>query len=92
MVTDHRAEHPRDVPGCWKCRMGVGRRSTVAGTYRTRQGTDPTRIVPIIADDGPRRGHQVGAYTQHWDGRQDATIRPPTIAVRSSVDTTGEST
>lgn len=34
-----------------------------------------TRTGAIVADEGPLRGHTVGATRDHWDGRRDAKVR-----------------
>lgn len=80
----HRDVHPVDVADCWQCRMGVGRRSSVAATQRIRHGADPTRRHDVIRDDGPLRGTVGGWHTEHWDGRQDATVTPAAVRVRAT--------
>jgi hypothetical protein len=64
--------------------MGVGRRSAAVATNRISQGPDPTRRVPVTADDGPRRGRRAGWHTEHMDGRQDATVTPAMVTVRAT--------
>ncbi len=49
-------------------------------SFARHRGT--SRTVPVVADDGPRRGTEVGAKTEHWDGRTDAVARVETIRMR----------
>ncbi len=60
----------------WQARIGVGERC--AG-YGPRTG--PTRIRPVIADDGPLAGRQVGKARDHADGRVDAKATAFTVQV-----------
>lgn len=77
----HRERHPAPVDGCDLCRWAsVG----VAG-HRIRQGADPVRRVPVTREEGPLRGTVGGHLTQHMDGRQDATVTPPVVRVRTAV-------
>ena len=77
----HRDRHPEPVPGCFGCK--VSRLGFQA--LRSRHGADPVQRVPVVADDGPRRGRETGHHDVHWDGRQDATVRAPTLTVQTTV-------
>jgi len=81
-MANHRNTHPDPVEGCFGCKaLGIG-----VQTLQSRHGADPVQRVPVVADDGPRRGRPTGHHTIHWDGRQDATVRAPAVAVRSSTN------
>jgi hypothetical protein len=74
----HRDVHPVDVPGCFGCKcLGIRYQG-----HRSRQGKDPIRRTPAIADHGPRAGKPAGYHTDHWDGRRDATVHPGAVRVR----------
>lgn len=60
-------------------RIGVGERQHLYGRH---VGT--IRHRPVVADDGPLRGHVVGSQTDHWSGRVDATIKRATTVVNKS--------
>lgn len=84
----HRRHHPESVAGCFGCHvstLGYQSHQSRAGGRRA----DPTRAVPVIADDGPRRGEAVGHHTEHWDDRQDATVKAPLVRLtaRTTEDT-----
>lgn len=78
----HRDHHPVPVEGCFGCKVSTigwqGRQSAAGG-----RRSDPTRAVPVVADDGPRRGRQVGQHTEHWDGRQDAQVKAPLVRLKA---------
>jgi hypothetical protein len=77
----HRDIHPTPVPGCFACKiLGLGFQG-----HRARYGADPTRRHDVIAQEGPRQGQIAGWHTEHWDGRQDATVTPSTVRVRTAV-------
>lgn len=80
----HVEDHPFEVPGCWKCRMGVGRSSSVAAMESIRQGKDPIRKKPVRIEEGPHRGSVGGHHTEHKDGRQDAHVHAPQIRIGST--------
>lgn len=76
----HHDRHPNPVPGCFGCKVAT------LGFQGLRSGSaDPTRVHPVVSDDGPRRGRVVGHHTEHWDGRQDATVRPAVMRLRTQV-------
>jgi len=80
-MAHHRDIHPVPVPGCFGCKvLGLGFQG-----LRTRYGSDPTRRHDVTVEEGPRRGRVGGFLTEHWDGRQDATVTPATVAVRATV-------
>jgi hypothetical protein len=62
-------------------RIGVGEPcrafGKLAGTTRTR---------PVVTEEGPTRGTVGGAHIDHWDGRVDAVVSPPTV--KASIPTT----
>lgn len=81
---NHRDRHPTYVDGCDACRWGtVG-----VQTRQIKGGADPVRHKHVIVEDGPRRGTIGGYHTEHWDGRQDATIHAPSTRLVSSIDET----
>lgn len=83
-MASHRWKHPEPVDGCFGCKaLGVG-----VQTLRSRYGPDPVRRMPVVADDGPLRGRPTGYHTQHWDGRQDATIHAPAVAMTARTSET----
>lgn len=55
-------------------RIGVGQPSRA---FLKHKGT--TRRRNVITEEGPHRGTVGGHHTDHWDGRVDATVAPPTI-------------
>lgn len=78
----HPEEHPFfNIPGCWKCRMGVGRPSAMIATQHIRQGSDPVRNVPVRVEEGAHRGKIGGHHTEHMDGRQDAKVYAPQVRI-----------
>jgi hypothetical protein len=80
----HIDEHPVEVPGCWKCRMGVGRSLSNVATHRIRQGKDPIRKKTVQIEEGPHRGKAGGFHTEHMDGRQDAYVNAPQVRIGST--------
>lgn len=80
-MASHRDTHPAHVEGCFGCKA----LTLSVATLKIRHGANPVQRVTVIADDGPRAGRVAGEHTVHWDGRQDATVRPPTVAVRAAV-------
>jgi hypothetical protein len=76
----HRDVHPTDMPGCFGCKaLGIGYQGLLS-----RVGPDPTRRTPVTIEEGPHRGRVGGHHTEHWDGRQDATVTPGAIRVRAT--------
>jgi surface antigen len=80
----HIDDHPSVVNGCWKCRMGVGRSSSVVAFERIRQGKDPIRKKPVRIEEGSHRGKVGGHHTEHMDGRQDAHVNAPQVRIGST--------
>ena len=81
-MAHHREHHPTPVPDCFGCQvLGVGFQGLQA-----RHGADPVQVVPVIADEGPRRGQSTGEHRVHWDGRQDAFVRPGAVGLRATVN------
>ncbi len=81
MGIHQRRTHPRPVEGCDACRWS----SVGVQTLQIREGADPVRHVPVVAEEGPRAGRVVGEHVQHWDGRQDATVHAPAVAMKARV-------
>lgn len=52
---------------------------------RSRVGPDPIRRHPVVAEQGPGRGGTAGWHTEHWDGRQDATVMPRSSRIRAKL-------
>lgn len=77
----HLLSHPSPVPGCFGCKtinQGVQ-------TLQIKFGKDPVQTVPVVTEEGPRRGKVGGQHVVHWDGRQDAKVNPPTLAMETTV-------
>lgn len=77
----HLLSHPSPVPGCFGCqtiRQGVQ-------TLKIKHGADPVQRIPVVTEDGARRGTVGGQHAVHWDGRQDATVRPPQLRIDTKV-------
>lgn len=58
----------------WQERMGIGQRSVGIGPRHI--GTE--RKTPVLAD---ATGKQVGFHTEHWSGRQDATVTSASVTL-----------
>lgn len=56
-------------------RIGVGQRCVALGR------TADTRTRSIVAEEGPRRGREVGTETDHKNGRVDATVFAPSTTI-----------
>jgi hypothetical protein len=82
----HRFRHPTPVEGCNPCRWA----SVGVQTNRMTQGSDPVQRHPVIAEEGPRAGRVSGWHTEHWDGRQDATVTPSVLRLKTQVANTEE--
>jgi len=81
-MAHHRVAHPVDVPGCFGCRcLGIGFQG-----LQSRLGPDPVQTVPVRAEVGPSAGATVGSHMVHWDGRQDANVRAPTVVLKSRTE------
>lgn len=81
-MADHRLAHPVAVDGCFGCKvMGVG-----FGRLKSTLGPDPIQKVPVRADEGRAAGQKIGVHTVHWDGRQDATVRAPTVVMQATTE------
>lgn len=77
----HRSAHPEPVEDCFGCKVqGIGFQG-----LKSRQGADPTRTTPVITEEGPRAGAIGGVKTEHWDGRQDATVHAPALSTTATV-------
>lgn len=73
----HNHEAPK--PDCFGCKVaGLGFQG-----LRSRLGRDPVERVPVVADEGTRAGKAVGRREVHWDGRQDATVFAPRLAIET---------
>lgn len=80
-MANHRDTHPVDVEGCFGCKaLGVS-----VATLRIRHGADPVERVPVVREEGRLAGTVGGYHAKHWDGRQDATVCPPTVALKTRV-------
>lgn len=77
----HTESHPVPVDGCFGCRV----RNVGVQTLQIKYGADPVQTVPVVTEDGAARGRVGGAHRVHWDGRQDATVKPPTLAMETKV-------
>lgn len=64
----------------WKARLGIGQRSTVARLVGG-EGTAQARAVP--RDDAPGFA---GVTTEHWSGRQDATVIGPSTTIHRNLE------
>lgn len=64
----------------WKARLGIGRRSTVA---RLVGGEGTAQARPVMRDDAPG---VAGVETEHWSGRQDATVIGPSMMVNPNLE------
>ncbi len=74
---NHRTTHPEDVPGCFGCKaLGVGFQG-----LQSRRGKDPVETTLVRSDEN---GRTVGAHHEHWDGRRDATVTAPSVAVTTT--------
>lgn len=62
--------------------MGIGERQN---QHHVHAGTAKTW--PVTADDGPARGHTVGAQREHWSGRVDAKATAPSITANPNLST-----
>lgn len=81
----HREHHPKPVEGCFGCKVqGIGYqgRQSRAGGRRS----DPTQNHPVTAEEGTRAGKTVGHHVEHWDGRQDAVVRPATLVMKATTE------
>lgn len=58
-----------ETPEEWKRRVGVGRPSSAF--RRMGSGPGSSRSTPVAREDKPG---VAGVRTEHWDGRQDATV------------------
>jgi hypothetical protein len=54
----------------------------VAAAARELVSTDGQRRARVVLD---QHGRPVGATVDHWDGRQDATVRPDTVRAHVSL-------
>ena len=70
----------------FQARIGVGQPSHA---FRLKGGPGTVKTREVVADDGPQRGKPTGTQTEHWSGRVDATIRPATVAVKSTLHNPG---
>lgn len=66
----------------WKDRIGVGT------TNYALQRTGPTRVRPVVTEEGPTRGTVGGVQTDHADGRVDATIHAPCVTITPKLEAT----
>lgn len=66
----------------WKARMGIGAPSLATQRY----GDGSTVTKPVPNDDKPGLA---GAITEHWSGRQDASVFPETVALRGKTQEIG---
>lgn len=64
----------------WQQRIGVGQRQHHYGRH---VGT--TNTTPVVSDDGPLQGLQVGEQTEHWSGRVDAKVTAATLSVNPNI-------
>lgn len=72
------APHAADC-GCFGCKVrGIG-----VQTLQSRHGKDPVQRVPVIREEGALAGTVGGHHDVHWDGRQDATVTPPTTTIKT---------
>lgn len=67
--------------GCFGCHVG----SLAVATKKIRHGADPVERVPVIREVGPLAGTVGGFHTKHWDGRQDATVTPPPVRLKTRI-------
>lgn len=67
---------------CFGCKVD----GLAYGALKSKHGADPVQRIPVIAERGPRRGRPVGEHAVHWDGRQDATMRPAPVRITTKVD------
>ncbi len=75
----HHEHHPTPQAGCFGCKVaGIGWQG-----LQSRHGADPVQKVPVVADDGPRRGRVVGRHDVHWTGAQDATVFAPKLTIET---------
>jgi len=79
----HRDVHPSYVDGCNQCKWS----SVGVQTHRIKSGADPTRKVPVIAEEGSRAGQVVGSHVHHWDGRVDAQVNAPQVVMKTTSTT-----
>lgn len=77
----HRDRHPEPVPGCFGCRV----QDQGVMTLKIKHGPDPLQRIPVIREIGKYAGTPGGHHLIHWDGRQDATVRPRPVAVTTRV-------
>jgi hypothetical protein len=78
---NHRDSHPQPVADCFGCKgLGLGFQGLKS------QSDDPTRNVPVVAEEGVRGGNTIGQHTEHWDGRQDATVFAPNIKLKTKAE------
>ena len=76
----HTTIHAYAVPGCFGCKvLSIGYQG-----LRTHS-LDPTRTTRVVREEGPLAGQTAGHHVEHWDGRQDAVVTPPTIHYRTTV-------
>lgn len=82
MATLHqRRTHPEPVEGCFACKIGTigydGRNIS-----RTTVDYEPMKAT-VLSPDGEaktiRTGKVRSEVTEHRDGRQDVTLKPPTM-------------
>lgn len=66
----------------WQERIGVGE---PCHSFTTAKGRSPRRR-PVVTEEGPTRGQVGGYHTDHADGRQDATVFPPTTTLQSKAE------
>ncbi len=61
-------------------RIGVGERQNCYGRHAGKTNTQP-----VVSDDGPLRGREVGSRTEHWSGRVDAQVKAASIHVNPNL-------
>jgi hypothetical protein len=75
----HRDSHPVPIENCFGCKVqNVG-----VQTLQIKHGKNPVQQVPVLGEEGPRRGKKVGKNQVHWDGRQDATVFAPALKLET---------
>ena len=78
---NHRSKHPEPVDDCFGCKA-----LTIGWQGLKSSEDDPMRAVPVIAEEGVRGGKKIGTHTEHWDGRQDATVYAPHIKLKTKAE------
>lgn len=75
----HASHHPVPVDGCFGCKA-----STIGF-----DGGNLLRRVPVMVEEGPRRGVVGGVMTEHRSGRVDAEVSPSSLVLQARTQENG---